>query len=206
VRATSLPLLAALLVGACFLDWPEPGTDDGDADGDVDSDTDSDVDSDGDGDVDADSDSDTDADTDGDVDDTVIPSVSPAPALDGNVSDWPALRFQLRFSSAADAVGTDPSPSDADCSVDFDLAWGASALYLGARVRDDEQGLDSDFVWQDDSLELYLSGDADGTAAYDANDHQFTMVRDGRIADLGTEFSPGSRGIELATRATGEGW
>lgn len=55
-------------------------------------------------------------------------------------------------------------------------------------------------------MELYLNGDADGTPDYDANDHQYTIVRDGRLGDRGTPFTPSSRGISLATRDTGEGW
>ena len=194
-------VVGCLLSAACILDWPEPGADgDGDLDGDVDTDIDADVD------TDVDADADADADADEPVPDTVIPRAASAPTVDGDLGEWPALRFLLTAETAARAEGSQPRPDPSDISVSFDLRWDAGFLYFGARVRDDVRMVDSANVWEDDSVELYLDGDDDSDPAYDSNDYQLTIVRDGRLGSRGAVVTPGSLGAELATRDTAEGW
>ena len=211
VRLRGISLLVLVLAGACILEWPEPGAEsdgdadgdadvDGDVDSDVDSDADSDVDSDADSDVDSDADGDADSDADGDVPDTVIPSGSPN--VDGNLGDWPELRFTLSSGSASYSEGDQPNPGAADLSVAFDFRWDASSLYFAARITDDAAQSDSSDYWDDDSLELYVDGDDDSDGEYDGNDHQYNIGRDGNAYD---NTSPASD-IRTATGGSGSDW
>lgn len=186
-------LLCGVLLGGCILKWPEPieGAD-GDADTDADTDVDADADADGDGGGDG-----------GPVPDDVIPQGTPS--VDGSLDDWPALRFTLNATSAARAEGDQDAPPPADLSATFDLRWDGDYLYLGARLSDDQAQSDSPNTWEDDSVELYLDGNADSDPGFDANDHQYTTTRDGTMSDRGTEINPGSEGISVATTEDGAG-
>jgi hypothetical protein len=59
--------------------------------------------------------------------------------------------------------------------VSFGLLWDVNYLYVGVRVADSVLRNDSDVIWQDDSIEIYLDGNRDGSAAYDAFDRQFII-------------------------------
>jgi hypothetical protein len=212
-RALSAALLA-FAVGACGGNhWAVDGGDgDGDADGDADADGDGDADAAPDADEPAPpADADTGADADdgfdiggGDAPDTVIPRALLTPRLDGALSEWPPLRYLLDGESAALRYGPDTRPARSDGSVEFDLRWDAAALYFAARFTDDSAWADSEMVWQDDSVELYVDGDNnDAVPTYDANDHQYTLVRDLRLGDHGTPIDPAARGIVRAVRDEG---
>jgi hypothetical protein len=190
VRLQGFILLILMLTGACILDWPEPGSDpdgdgdvDTDVDGDTDADGDTDVDGDGDGDVDGDGDTDVDGDGDSDADvpEDVIPRASPN--VDGNLGEWGTLRHSLTAANAGYTEGSQSNPGASDISVAFDFRWDDTNLYLGARITDDSAGTDGPQYWDDDSIEFYVDGDDDGSPAFDANDHQYNVTRNGDIHD-----------------------
>ena len=196
VRACGYILLVLAPLVACILDWPEPGTE---ADADIDVDSDTDVDTDGDGDTDVDTDTDTDVDSDSDSD-TVVPAGSPS--IDGDLGDWPELRFTLDASSASHTEGDQPEPSSSDISVSFDFRWDADALYFAARVTDDRACSDGPQYYEDDSVELYVDGNDDGAGDRDANDHQYNIGRAGVVFDNTAETGD----IGVAVGGTDPGW
>jgi hypothetical protein len=123
------------------------------------------------------------------------------PLVDGNLQEWPPLRYRLDTDTTVLRYGHEQYPSVEDAAVLFDLRWTEGALYFAASMVDDVAWNDSPTVWQDDSVELYIDGDNDHShPEYDANDHQLTVVRDARIGDHGTIIDPVSRGIRHAVR------
>lgn len=160
-----------------------------------------------DGDSDADSDGDGDGDGDiggGDAPETEIPRAIMEPTIDGSLREWPPLRYSLNTNSAELRDGPVQRPEATDSSLIFDLRWTEEALIFAARVLDDVAQIDSEMVWMDDSVELYVDGDNnDEVPEYDDNDHQYTVVRDLRIADRGEIIDASSRGVVHGLDATG---
>lgn len=174
-------LLVMLLAFACDGDGPRP----------IDTDGDADVDGDGDGDGDGDADV-----GGGDAPETEIPRALIDPTIDGSLREWPPLRYSLNTNSAELRDGHVQRPEATDSSLVFDLRWTDEALIFAARVLDEAEQIDSELVWMDDSVELYVDGDNnDEVPTYDENDHQYTVVRDLRIADRGEIIDAAARGI-----------
>jgi hypothetical protein len=68
------------------------------------------------------------------------------------------------------------SPGDADLSGGWKMLWDNQALYIIVGVRDSTLISDSGFVWEDDSVELYLDPDYSRGSVYDGNnDSQFVF-------------------------------
>lgn len=199
-------VLLSMLVGCDGTNnWRDADWDDGaDGDGDGDGDSDGDADSDADSDADADEDGEVPSIGGGDAPDDVIPRAVIEPTVDGRLREWPPLRYRLDTDTTARRDGPVQRPTADDAQLLFDLRWTDQALYFAAAMGDDEAIVDSDLVWEDDSVELYVDGDnLDEAPFYMDNDHQYTVVRDGRFADRGAVIDPASRGIVHAVTTDG---
>lgn len=60
-----------------------------------------------------------------------------------------------------------------DNTVKFGLLWDNSYLYVSAKVLDSNLYNDSNKVYEDDSIEIYIDGDHNKGAKYDAYDRQY---------------------------------
>ena len=106
-------------------------------------------------------------------------------SLDGYLTEWvgrPAL--YLDRDTANYSLRT-PRPSLTDLSGDIYCAWQDNDLIFAARVTDDVLNRDSTNIWDDDGLEIGIDGLGKGLNWGGADDHQFTVVTDGTVKDLG---------------------
>lgn len=126
----------------------------------------------------------------------------PAPAIDGDLNDWPAAPgFTLDRSSADTILGETPGPTDAAATVR--VQWDLLNLYVAVHVADDAIVNDSGDVWRDDEIELAFYALYDGDPR-GGDTHQYTINADGRITDFGNPAS--APPIEAVTRVTPGGW
>jgi len=106
-----------------------------------------------------------------------------APVIDGQVSDWPALpSIELNRNTAYSFSGRVDSLND--LSAVIRSGWDDNHLYFAIQVKDDVLVADSTDVWRDDGVEIGLDGLYD-QYAWGWDDHQYTIIVDGRTADRG---------------------
>jgi hypothetical protein len=106
------------------------------------------------------------------------------PTVDGQISDWSVGSIiDLDQSTAYSFSGQIDSPSDLSASVR--AGWDEGHLYFFIQVSDDIIVTDSTDVWRDDGVEIGLDGLHDQLPS-GSDDHQYTVVADGRIADRAT--------------------
>lgn len=130
--------------------------------------------------------------------------VALAPAIDGDLSDWPGVpSFPLDKTTAQYAAGT--ISGAADLSSAIYSQWDSTYLYIGAVISDATRIVDSSNIWDDDSLEIALDGNSDGRCCF-ASDHQYTVSADGRFADFGAVASAPAVGISMAVRPSSAGF
>lgn len=60
-----------------------------------------------------------------------------------------------------------------DNTVDFDVVWDDTYLYVGAKVTDGDLFNDSPEDWKDDGIEIYIDGDHNAGSTYDSFDRQY---------------------------------
>jgi hypothetical protein len=89
----------------------------------------------------------------------------------------------------------------ADLSGDVYCAWQGNDLIFAARVTDDVLKRDSTNIWDDDGVEIGIDGLGDGFNWGSADDHQFTVVTDGTVKDLGA-----NTGATAVARPVSGGW
>jgi hypothetical protein len=106
------------------------------------------------------------------------------PTVDGQPGDWSLGSIVgLNRDTAYSFSGTIDSASDLSASIR--AAWDEEHLYFFIQVTDDRIVTDSTDVWRDDGVEIGLDGQHD-RLAFGSDDHQYTVVADGRIADRST--------------------
>jgi hypothetical protein len=106
------------------------------------------------------------------------------PVVDGQADDWPfGSIVDLNKDTAYSFSGQTDSPSDLSASVR--AGWDERQLYFFIQVTDDFIVTDSTDVWRDDGVEIGLDGLHD-QLPWGWDDHQYTIVADGRIADRAT--------------------
>ncbi len=105
------------------------------------------------------------------------------PTIDGNLNDWPiGQSIDLNRDTAFSFQGG--IASHADLSAIVRSGWDEETLYFAIQVYDDILVVDSDDVWRDDGVEIGLDGLYD-KYAWGTDDHQYTVVADGRTTDRG---------------------
>jgi hypothetical protein len=103
------------------------------------------------------------------------------PTIDGDLHDWPLGEdIELDRTTAYSFFGGISSKSD--LSAVIRSGWDERTLYFAVQVSDDVIVTDSVDVWRDDGVEIGLDGLYD-RYAWGSDDHQCTVVADGRIAD-----------------------
>jgi len=131
-------------------------------------------------------------------------SCPPAPTgltLDGDLTEW-AGRPVLHVSrDSANYCLCTPQLSEADLAGDIYCAWQGDDLIFAGRVADDVLQRDSANIWDDDGIELGVDGLGDGFDWGSQDDHQFTVVTDGAVQDLGAATK-----AEAIARVTNGGW
>jgi len=87
--------------------------------------------------------------------------------LDGNLneSSWNIAHSVNKLVSG--------SPNN---TAQFGVLWDDVNLYVGIQVQDSNLYSDSSFVYDDDSVELYIDADHNRSTTYDANDRQYIKV------------------------------
>jgi hypothetical protein len=86
--------------------------------------------------------------------------------------------------SLSDRAGK-PILGASDDTVTFGALWDPSFLYVGIRVLDGDLQKDSPNRWDDDGVEVYVDARNDRTAAYGADDRQFTKRwSDGEVYEI----------------------
>lgn len=98
--------------------------------------------------------------------------VTQPPVIDGQAEEaWSAtVKRRLERSKG-------PVPRSGDVQASFRAAWDDTALYLLVEVLDDRKVRNQVNPWLDDSVEVYVDGDASRGEAYDdRNDHELVFV------------------------------
>nr|MBC7245692.1 hypothetical protein [Chloroflexota bacterium] len=122
------------------------------------------------------------------------------PVIDGLLSDWPALEsIDLNRNTAYSFSGRIDSVND--LSAIIRSGWDNNTLYFAIQVKDDVVMADSTDVWRDDGVEIGLDGLYD-QYAWGWDDHQYTIVVDGRITDRGVPTT----NIKAVVLGTKEGY
>jgi hypothetical protein len=117
-----------------------------------------------------------------------------APTIDGDFSDWPiGAGTDVDRYTAFSFQGQISSPED--LSAVMRSGWNESALYFAISVNDDILVTDSPEVWHDDGVEVALDGLYD-RYAWGTDDHQYTVVFDGRITDRSVATTNITAGIQ----------
>ena len=115
------------------------------------------------------------------------------PQIDGNLADWPAGEsIELNRSTAFSFLGGIAGLND--LSAVIRSGWDENTLYFAIEVRDDVLVTDSTDVWRDDGVEMGLDGLYD-RYAWGTDDHQYTVVADGRRTDRGVPTDSISAGV-----------
>jgi hypothetical protein len=105
------------------------------------------------------------------------------PMIDGLTGDWPlGNAVELSRATAYSFSGSIDSP--ADLSAAIRSGWDDQWLYFLIEVKDETIVTDSTDVWRDDGVEIGLDGLHD-QEAWGWDDHQYTLVADGRKTDRG---------------------
>ncbi len=108
-----------------------------------------------------------------------IPYTEPAPVVDGLGTDWPQDSL-IRFTQA------NHIPANAN-SVSVQFAWDEQYLYLYAEVYDAQVirlTTDSNLLYLNDAVELYIDPLDDSGKRMDINDYQFIVDNGGEAAVL----------------------
>jgi hypothetical protein len=94
----------------------------------------------------------------------------PPPTIDGDLSEWPCTGA-VDFSATNAAFSKNSSYA---LSADIQVRWDQNNVYVAARVYDSQVGGDDDTdPSNNDSVEIYVSGDPTLDGDYDPNTHQY---------------------------------
>ncbi len=109
--------------------------------------------------------------------------------VDGDLSDWDGAKWYAFSASDPGAhlikKAASYSPS---VSVQFAARWSSSTLYFAFQITDDQLIIDSTALWNDDSVEIYLDPDNDGSGPYATDDHWIVFSPDSMCG----RFDPGA--------------
>jgi len=115
--------------------------------------------------------------------DLVTTRLGAAPTIDGDLTDWPlGGGTRLNRDTAFSFKGHISDFYDLDAVIRS--GWDERTLYFAIEVTDDILAMDSLEIWHDDGIEIGLDGLYD-RYAWGEDDHQYSVVADGRTADRG---------------------
>jgi len=106
------------------------------------------------------------------------------PTIDGQFDDWPLGLDRINVNRDTTYSFSGRIDNYADISATVRSGWSADMLYFAIQVSDDVIVTDSSDVWRDDGIEIGLDGMRD-KQAWGSDDHQYTIVADGRVTDRG---------------------
>jgi len=115
----------------------------------------------------------------------MAPWSSSPPKRNGDLSEWAAIPETMLSQRTArwyDYRGG-PPPTWQDASLALQVTWDSQHLYFGLHVNDDVLVRDSEPIWEDDEIEIWIDGDGDGDDVYSTYDHQYTINTDGTVTD-----------------------
>jgi hypothetical protein len=121
--------------------------------------------------------------------------------IDGLASEWSHIS-EIALPSDRDLL-SGSTTGDNDISAVIKSQWDPSFLYVLVEVRDDTLVQDSDDVYRDDSVELYLDGNNAKTETFDDDDFQITVDFTNRLT--GT-WSGSISGLQHAARQISDGY
>jgi hypothetical protein len=118
---------------------------------------------------------------------SVVTATSTAPTIDGDLSDWGCGPWTLLSQENAAYA----RQSGQDVSAQFALRWDSAGLYFGAHVVvPTVRGDDPANPYNNDAVEIYLSGDSPLTGDYDPASHQFIVDWKNLAVDYGPLYYP----------------
>jgi hypothetical protein len=127
------------------------------------------------------------------------------PTLDGQPTDW-AVGDTITLDRNTAYSFSGQIDNTADLSASARSGWDDEYLYFLVQVTDQTIVTDSTDVWRDDGVEFGLDGLHD-QLPWGLDDHQYTVVADGRLADRAVATTaisaavlryPGGYNVELA--------
>lgn len=102
---------------------------------------------------------------------------------------WLAVPFRhFDIDAAGQYLSTDSY--DPDASVRFASLYDDENIYFFFEIKDDQLVRDSENIYSDDSIELYLDGAGDASGPYSDDDHWITIGTDGLFQSLGSAAVP----------------
>jgi hypothetical protein len=110
------------------------------------------------------------------------------PVVDGKFDDWPAGLDGIHVNRDTAYSFSGRIDGYTDLSATVRSGWTIDALYFAIQISDDVVVTDSSDVWRDDGVEIGTDGMRD-RQAWGLDDHQYTVVADGRITDRGVPTS-----------------
>ncbi len=121
------------------------------------------------------------------------------PNIDGNGGEW----LQTNYSLSNVLSGTINGQND--LSANFQIQWDNNYLYVFGNVRDNNLRNDSEAVYQDDGIEVYIDGGYERSTTYDANDHQLMFRVDDNTVHHYSAGQTNPAGVDFVqnTRAAG---
>lgn len=97
-------------------------------------------------------------------------------------------------------------PGLADSSAYFRTLWDQQYVYLFVEVNDDALVNEVGFPWEDDSVEIYLDGDAAHLEQYDDNDFQYVFRWRDPEVHVGVRSAPPDPSVRFAQVRTASGY
>ena len=121
-----------------------------------------------------------------------------APAIDGNLNDWPHTGVISVTAATADSVQGTELPSPADLSATLRTVWLPDRLLVGVHVIDDRvEASAADFL-NDDGIELGIDGAHDRLGG-GADDHLYLITATGAVYDWMTPTIAISAAVHTVT-------
>ncbi|MBB3127046.1 beta-glucanase (GH16 family) [Paenibacillus rhizosphaerae] len=104
---------------------------------------------------------------------TKLSYTAKAPVIDGKLDETWNDQGSEKLGKVI--MGQDNISSPDDLSASYRAMWDDQNLYVFADVKDSVKLANSDAVWRDDSVEVYIDANNDKAASYDDNDYQYSF-------------------------------
>jgi len=132
------------------------------------------------------------------------PFAPSAPRLDGHLSEWSGVPATILAQGTAnwwDYRGG-PTPTWQDASVVLQATWDGNTVYFGLHANDDALLRDSgEDYWRDDTIIIWIDGDADGEQRSPSYDHNYAFATDGFVRDWNQPTD-----LQVARQLVAGGW